>query len=108
MGLTCPPSPLLLSPLGATCILRPKFSVSQFWDDCRRYHVSVIQYVGEVMRYLCNAPKVTQRLSPGSGDARLSLVANLNGGGGMKQYGVRYVVLLLLLLLIQDTNTAPI
>ncbi|EMP28654.1 Very long-chain acyl-CoA synthetase [Chelonia mydas] len=43
--------------VGATCILRPKFSVSQFWDDCRRYHVSVIQYVGEVMRYLCNAPK---------------------------------------------------
>ncbi|XP_027685370.2 bile acyl-CoA synthetase isoform X1 [Chelonia mydas] len=43
--------------VGAICILRPKFSVSQFWDDCRRYHVSVIQYVGEVMRYLCNAPK---------------------------------------------------
>ncbi|XP_025064491.1 bile acyl-CoA synthetase isoform X2 [Alligator sinensis] len=42
---------------GATCVLRPKFSVSQFWDDCRRYHVTVIQYVGEVMRYLCNAPK---------------------------------------------------
>ncbi|XP_006027540.1 bile acyl-CoA synthetase isoform X1 [Alligator sinensis] len=43
--------------VGATCVLRPKFSVSQFWDDCRRYHVTVIQYVGEVMRYLCNAPK---------------------------------------------------
>uniref|UniRef100_A0A8C0GZU3 long-chain-fatty-acid--CoA ligase n=2 Tax=Chelonoidis abingdonii TaxID=106734 RepID=A0A8C0GZU3_CHEAB len=43
--------------VGATCVLRPKFSVSQFWDDCRRYHVSVIQYVGEMMRYLCNAPK---------------------------------------------------
>ncbi|XP_038237053.1 bile acyl-CoA synthetase isoform X2 [Dermochelys coriacea] len=43
--------------VGATCVLRPKFSVSQFWDDCRRYHVSVIQYIGEVMRYLCNTPK---------------------------------------------------
>uniref|UniRef100_A0A8C8RUJ3 long-chain-fatty-acid--CoA ligase n=1 Tax=Pelusios castaneus TaxID=367368 RepID=A0A8C8RUJ3_9SAUR len=43
--------------VGATCVLRPKFSVSQFWDDCRRYHVTVIQYVGEVMRYLCNTPK---------------------------------------------------
>ncbi|XP_074873897.1 long-chain fatty acid transport protein 5 [Carettochelys insculpta] len=43
--------------VGATCVLRYKFSVSHFWDDCRRYHVSVIQYVGEVMRYLCNAPK---------------------------------------------------
>nr|XP_013807911.1 PREDICTED: very long-chain acyl-CoA synthetase-like [Apteryx mantelli mantelli] len=43
--------------VGATCVLRAKFSASQFWDDCRRYNVTVIQYVGEVMRYLCNAPK---------------------------------------------------
>ncbi|XP_053118383.1 long-chain fatty acid transport protein 2-like isoform X2 [Hemicordylus capensis] len=43
--------------VGATCVLRSKFSVTQFWDDCRRYHISVIQYVGEMMRYLCNAPK---------------------------------------------------
>ncbi|KAF7239648.1 Very long-chain acyl-CoA synthetase [Varanus komodoensis] len=43
--------------VGATCVLRSKFSVSHFWDDCRRYRVSVIQYVGEVMSYLCNAPK---------------------------------------------------
>ncbi|XP_072703718.1 long-chain fatty acid transport protein 5 [Ciconia boyciana] len=43
--------------VGATCVLRTKFSASQFWDDCRRYNVSVIQYVGELMRYLCNAPK---------------------------------------------------
>ncbi|XP_053118384.1 long-chain fatty acid transport protein 2-like [Hemicordylus capensis] len=43
--------------IGATFVLKSKFSVSQFWDDCRRYHVSVIQYVGEMMRYLCNAPK---------------------------------------------------
>ncbi|OPJ87051.1 hypothetical protein AV530_018591 [Patagioenas fasciata monilis] len=42
---------------GATCVLRTKFSASQFWDDCRRYNVTVIQYVGELMRYLCNAPK---------------------------------------------------
>ncbi|NXK01331.1 S27A2 synthetase, partial [Corythaixoides concolor] len=41
----------------ATCVLRAKFSASQFWDDCRRYNVSVIQYVGELMRYLCNTPK---------------------------------------------------
>ncbi|NXH44579.1 S27A2 synthetase, partial [Dicaeum eximium] len=44
-------------PPGATCVLRPKFSASQFWDDCRRYNVSVIQYVGELMRYLCNTPE---------------------------------------------------
>ncbi|XP_007440238.1 very long-chain acyl-CoA synthetase-like [Python bivittatus] len=43
--------------VGATCVLGPKFSVSNFWNNCRRYNVSVIQYVGETMRYLCNAPK---------------------------------------------------
>ncbi|NWV13026.1 S27A2 synthetase, partial [Ptilonorhynchus violaceus] len=43
--------------VGATCVLRTKFSASQFWADCRHYNVSVIQYVGELMRYLCNTPK---------------------------------------------------
>ncbi|XP_053908293.1 long-chain fatty acid transport protein 2-like [Cuculus canorus] len=43
--------------VGATMALRTKFSASQFWDDCRRYEVTVIQYVGELMRYLCHTPK---------------------------------------------------
>ncbi|XP_042330641.1 very long-chain acyl-CoA synthetase-like isoform X2 [Sceloporus undulatus] len=43
--------------VGATFVLRSKFSATHFWDDCRRYHVTVIQYVGELMRYLCNSPK---------------------------------------------------
>ncbi|XP_075581610.1 long-chain fatty acid transport protein 2-like [Pelecanus crispus] len=43
--------------VGATCVLRAKFSASQFWDDCRRYNITVIQYVGELLRYLCNMPK---------------------------------------------------
>ncbi|XP_067411854.1 long-chain fatty acid transport protein 2 [Emydura macquarii macquarii] len=42
---------------GATLALRSKFSASQFWDDCRKYNVTVIQYIGEVLRYLCNMPK---------------------------------------------------
>ncbi|KAM9410745.1 long-chain fatty acid transport protein 2-like [Pholidichthys leucotaenia] len=42
---------------GTTIILKRKFSVSQFWDDCRKYNVTVIQYIGEVMRYLCSSPK---------------------------------------------------
>ncbi|KAL1007623.1 hypothetical protein UPYG_G00089200 [Umbra pygmaea] len=42
---------------GSTIILRRKFSASQFWDDCRKYNVTVIQYIGEIMRYLCNTPK---------------------------------------------------
>ncbi|CAN9499428.1 unnamed protein product [Ophioblennius macclurei] len=40
-----------------TVVLRRKFSTSQFWDDCRKYDVTVIQYIGETLRYLCNTPK---------------------------------------------------
>lgn len=47
---------------GATVAIRNKFSASQFWDDCRKYDVTVIQYIGEIMRYLCNTPKVTATL----------------------------------------------
>uniref|UniRef100_A0AAQ6A3Y1 long-chain-fatty-acid--CoA ligase n=1 Tax=Amphiprion ocellaris TaxID=80972 RepID=A0AAQ6A3Y1_AMPOC len=42
---------------GITIILRRKFSASQFWDDCRKHDVTVMQYIGETMRYLCNMPK---------------------------------------------------
>nr|KAF6411776.1 solute carrier family 27 member 5 [Rousettus aegyptiacus] len=59
--------------LGATCVLAPKFSASCFWGDCRQHGVTVIQYVGEVLRYLCNAPQQqedrthTVRLAMGNG-----------------------------------------
>lgn len=43
---------------GITIFLKRKFSVSQFWDDCRKYDVTVMQYIGETMRYLCNTPRV--------------------------------------------------
>ncbi|XP_006067342.1 long-chain fatty acid transport protein 5 [Bubalus kerabau] len=43
--------------LGVTCVLAPKFSASSFWDDCRQHGVTVIQYVGEILRYLCNTPQ---------------------------------------------------
>ncbi|XP_060636669.2 long-chain fatty acid transport protein 2-like [Anolis sagrei] len=43
--------------IGATCVLTPKFSVTKYWDDCRKYRATVVQYVGEIMRYVCNAPK---------------------------------------------------
>lgn len=42
---------------GLTIVLRRKFSASQFWDDCRKHNVTVMQYIGETMRYLCNMPK---------------------------------------------------
>ncbi|XP_074150575.1 long-chain fatty acid transport protein 2 [Sminthopsis crassicaudata] len=42
---------------GATLALRTKFSASHFWEDCRKYKVTVIQYIGELLRYLCNMPE---------------------------------------------------
>ncbi|XP_075998666.1 long-chain fatty acid transport protein 2-like [Genypterus blacodes] len=42
---------------GITMVLKRKFSASQFWNDCRKYNVTVMQYIGETMRYLCNTPK---------------------------------------------------
>lgn len=43
--------------LGATCVLKKKFSASQFWNDCRKHGVTIFQYIGELCRYLCNQPK---------------------------------------------------
>uniref|UniRef100_A0A1A8LDM3 long-chain-fatty-acid--CoA ligase n=2 Tax=Nothobranchius pienaari TaxID=704102 RepID=A0A1A8LDM3_9TELE len=43
--------------LGATCVLKKKFSASQFWNDCRQHDVTIFQYIGELCRYLCNQPK---------------------------------------------------
>uniref|UniRef100_A0A147ATQ1 long-chain-fatty-acid--CoA ligase n=1 Tax=Fundulus heteroclitus TaxID=8078 RepID=A0A147ATQ1_FUNHE len=43
--------------LGATCVLKKKFSASQFWTDCKKYEVTIFQYIGELCRYLCNQPK---------------------------------------------------
>ncbi|TRZ08013.1 hypothetical protein HGM15179_019093 [Zosterops borbonicus] len=61
--------------VGATCVLRSKFSASHFWADCRRYNVTVIQYVGELMRYLCNTPP---RPDDGQHGVRMAL------GNGMR------------------------
>ncbi|KAG7280807.1 hypothetical protein CRUP_035472 [Coryphaenoides rupestris] len=59
--------------LGATCVLKKKFSASQFWKDCVKYEVTVVQYIGELCRYLVNQAWVPEegahrvRLAAGSG-----------------------------------------
>ncbi|KAK6179982.1 hypothetical protein SNE40_012216 [Patella caerulea] len=37
---------------GATVVLRKKFSASHFWQDVRKYNVTIFQYIGELCRYL--------------------------------------------------------
>ncbi|XP_073909598.1 long-chain fatty acid transport protein 1 isoform X3 [Castor canadensis] len=41
---------------GLTVILRKKFSASRFWDDCVKYNCTVVQYIGEICRYLLKQP----------------------------------------------------
>ncbi|XP_006626989.2 long-chain fatty acid transport protein 6 [Lepisosteus oculatus] len=49
--------------LGATCVLKRKFSASQFWSDCQKYNVTIFQYIGELCRYLVNQPKVAGEMN---------------------------------------------
>ncbi|CEG49860.1 acyl-synthetase [Plasmopara halstedii] len=41
---------------GATLCLSRRFSTTKFWDEVRAYNCTVIQYIGEMCRYLMNAP----------------------------------------------------
>lgn len=41
---------------GAALAIRRKLSVSAFWDDCRRHQATAFAYIGELPRYLFNAP----------------------------------------------------
>lgn len=41
---------------GASVLMRRKFSVSRFWDDCADFDVTTIIYIGELCRYLLNQP----------------------------------------------------
>ena len=39
-----------------TMVMRRKFSVTHFWEDVRHYKVTAFIYIGELCRYLLNAP----------------------------------------------------
>jgi len=41
---------------GARLALAPKFSTTNFWSDVHRYGATVVIYIGELCRYLVNAP----------------------------------------------------
>uniref|UniRef100_A0A2K6L7Z4 Long-chain-fatty-acid--CoA ligase n=1 Tax=Rhinopithecus bieti TaxID=61621 RepID=A0A2K6L7Z4_RHIBE len=41
---------------GMTVVIRKKFSASRFWDDCIKYKCTIVQYIGELCRYLLNQP----------------------------------------------------
>jgi fatty-acyl-CoA synthase len=41
---------------GGALILRRKFSVHEFWSDIHKYDATMFEYIGELCRYLLNAP----------------------------------------------------
>lgn len=42
---------------GVPFVLRRKFSTSGFWQDVRRHKITSFYYIGEICRYLMNAPE---------------------------------------------------
>ncbi|VDL68600.1 unnamed protein product [Nippostrongylus brasiliensis] len=45
---------------GSCCVIRKKFSASNFWKDCVRYQCTASQYIGEICRYLLAQPVVPE------------------------------------------------
>lgn len=41
---------------GATVIIGRKFSATKYWDEVRKYDATVVQYIGEIARYLLAVP----------------------------------------------------
>jgi len=41
---------------GGSVILKKKFSAHDFWEDCRNNRATLFAYIGELCRYLLNAP----------------------------------------------------
>ena len=41
---------------GGSVVIRDKFSARQLWDDVARHDCTIVQYIGELCRYLVNAP----------------------------------------------------
>ncbi|CAD5229230.1 unnamed protein product [Bursaphelenchus okinawaensis] len=45
--------------LGATAVIRKKFSARNFWIDAKEHKCTASQYIGEICRYLLAQPKAT-------------------------------------------------
>ena len=41
---------------GGSVVIRENFSASEFWDDIVNWDCTLFQYIGELCRYLVNAP----------------------------------------------------
>ena len=53
---------------GGSVVVRERFSASQFWEDIARWDCTLLQYIGELCRYLLNAER-----SPDEAEHRIRL-----------------------------------
>jgi fatty-acyl-CoA synthase len=60
---------------GGAVAIGEKFSARQFWDDVRRWDCTLVQYIGEICRYLVTAPA-----TPRDADHRIRLAC----GNGLR------------------------
>lgn len=80
---------------GCTIVLRCKFSASHFWDDCVESKATVVQYIGEICRYLLAQPhrpsekQHSVRLALGNG-LRPQIWEEFQSRFGIKQIGEFY------------------
>jgi fatty-acyl-CoA synthase len=70
-GGLCATGALLVA--GGSVVIRERFSAREFWDDIARNDCTLVQYIGELCRYLVNSPanpnetRHTLRLACGNG-----------------------------------------
>lgn len=62
--------------IGTPMVVRNKFSVSSYWEDCKKFNATVGQYIGELCRYLYAQPE-----SPSDKDHNIRLMF----GNGMRR-----------------------
>ncbi|KAJ0047419.1 hypothetical protein NL108_003017, partial [Boleophthalmus pectinirostris] len=80
---------------GLTVVVKRKFSASRFWDDCIKYNCTIVQYIGEICRYLLSQPvqpsekRHKVRLAVGNG-LRPSVWEAFTQRFGIKQIGEFY------------------
>uniref|UniRef100_A0A8C7YVZ6 Very long-chain fatty acid transport protein n=1 Tax=Oryzias sinensis TaxID=183150 RepID=A0A8C7YVZ6_9TELE len=76
---------------GLTVVVKRKFSASRFWDDCIKYNCTVVQYIGEICRYLLSQPV---RPSEKGHKVRLAIGNGLRPSvweAFMERFGVRQI-----------------
>ena len=49
-------APGLVLAVGGTCVIRERFSAREFWPDIARHRCTMFIYIGELCRYLLQAP----------------------------------------------------